>query len=151
MVSPFFADTSALAKRYLVETGTNWVVGQIEPPTQNTVIISQLTMVEMRSLLARRVREKILTPEKSEAIKNDFLIHTEEEYLVVLLDTHVLTIASKLLDQHILRALDAIQLACALYAHDLLDEPITFLSADNNLLQAAAAEGFATDNPNSHP
>ena len=54
MVSAFFADTSALAKRYLVETGTNWVE-QIESPTQNTVIISQLTMVEMRSLLARRV------------------------------------------------------------------------------------------------
>lgn len=56
-----------------------------------------------------------------------------------------------LLDQHILRALDAIQLACAVYARDLLDEPMTVLSADNNLLLAAAAEGFGTDNPNNHP
>ena len=70
---------------------------------------------------------------------------------MVLLDTNILTIASKLLDQHILRALDAIQLACAIYARNLLDEPVTFLSADNNLLLAATAEGFATDNPNTHP
>jgi hypothetical protein len=26
-----------------------------------------------------------------------------------------------------------------------------FISADNNLLTAAAAEGFSVDNPNNHP
>ncbi len=29
--------------------------------------------------------------------------------------------------------------------------PLIFVSADNDLLIAAAAEGLATDNPNNHP
>lgn len=59
-MSAFFVDTSALAKRYLVETGSNWVLSWVEPPANNVIIISELTFVEMRSLLARCVRDKNL-------------------------------------------------------------------------------------------
>jgi predicted nucleic acid-binding protein len=50
-----------------------------------------------------------------------------------------------------LRALDAIQLASAVQAVQLLSVAVTFASADQNLLAAAAAEGFSTDDPNAHP
>ena len=62
--------------------------------------------------------------------------------------------ACDLLERHPLRAYDAVQLAAALEARRTLQAvgsaaPI-FLSADNRLLLAAQAEGFVTDNPNSH-
>ena len=84
-------------------------------------------------------------------MKADFLSHYSNEYLPVLLDTNILRAAAHLTDSHPLRALDAIQLASANHAVNLLGEPITFVSADKNLLTAAAAEGFATDNPLLHP
>ena len=62
--------------------------------------------------------------------------------------------AQALVTQHValgLRTLDAIQLACALRAQTTLQQPITFVSADVKLLNAAIAEGFATENPNNHP
>jgi len=59
------------------------------------------------------------------------------------------------LETHPLRAGDAIQLATAIYARNMLQNsqlpsPI-FLASDNNLLEAAIMEGFTTDNPNQHP
>jgi len=150
-VSTFFVDTSALAKRYLVETGSNWVLSWIEPPANNVIIISELTFVEMRSLLARRVRERILTLTDANLLRNDFLLHTQNEYLIVLVETNVLNQAARLVDQYTLRTLDAIQLASAIQAVNIVSHPMTFISGDKNLLAAAAAEGFITDNPNAHP
>lgn len=63
----------------------------------------------------------------------------------------MLTIAGNLVDRYPLRALDAVQLACAVYASSLLKEAITFVSADKNLLSAASSEGFGIDNPITYP
>lgn len=150
-MSTFFVDTSALAKRYLVETGSNWVVSWIEPPANNVIIMSELAFVEMRSLLARRVRDGVLTPSDANALRNDFLLHGNNEYLIVLVETNVLNQAARLVDQYPLRTLDAIQLASAIQAVNVLALPMTFISGDKNLLAAAAGEGFGIDDPNAHP
>jgi hypothetical protein len=59
-----------------------------------------------------------------------------------------------LLERHPLRASDAIHLATALTSNQLLsngDLPaLTFLCADDRLLDAAMAEGLGVDNPNHH-
>jgi hypothetical protein len=62
--------------------------------------------------------------------------------------------AKDLLEQHPLRAYDAIQLASALESHDRLvaanQQPIVFIAADQRLLEVAATVGLAVDNPNEH-
>jgi predicted nucleic acid-binding protein len=67
----------------------------------------------------------------------------------------VIECAGQLLDRHSLRAYDAVQLASALVASRALADaalPLpVFLSADNDLLVIAQAEGLPTDNPNLHP
>jgi hypothetical protein len=151
VVSTFFVDTSALAKRYLTEIGTDWALSWIEPHASNVILISELALVEMRSLLQRRMREGSLTSDNAARLKGDFRIHAQREYLVVLLETSLLNMAEHLIDQHSLRTLDAMQLACALHSRAILDETITFVSADKNLLKAAAAEGFPIENPTDHP
>ena len=64
----------------------------------------------------------------------------------------VLDRARRVLEQHPLRAYDAVQLASGLVANDVLlaaaIPPLTFLSADTRLLNAAALEGLTTDDPN---
>ena len=63
--------------------------------------------------------------------------------------------ARDLIEHHPLRAYDAVQLASGLMANDALlgagVPALTFLSADTRLLNAAAAEGLGTDNPNVYP
>ncbi len=150
-MSSFFVDTSALAKRYLAEVGSMWTLSWIEPAAGNVTFVSELAVVEMRSLLERRVREKALALAGAAVLKADFLLHYSKQYLPVLLDTNIIQAAGRLTDTHPLRALDAIQIASALHAVNLLGEPMTFVSADKNLLTAASAEGFTTDNPLMHP
>ena len=150
-MTTFFVDTSAVAKRYLTEVGSAWVQTWIEPNAGHVILISDLTSVEMFSLLARKRRENALSETDLAAAQTDFLFHVEAEYLSVLLDIPVLIQARALVNRHPLRALDSIQLAAAKHASTLLNEPMTFVSADNNLLTAARIEGFATDNPLLHP
>jgi predicted nucleic acid-binding protein len=62
--------------------------------------------------------------------------------------------AGALLERHPLRSYDAIHLATALAAQQSFQQrgltPLTFLSADDRLNEAASAEGLAVDNPNRH-
>ena len=150
-MSTFFVDTSALGRRYLSEIGSAWVLGWIEPPFGNIAVIAELTTVEMLAVFARRQRDKMLTPTETASLTNDFLFHSDEEYLVVSIDRPIILTARDLVKKYPLRTLDAIQLACALDAVAMLNEPITFISGDNVLLAAAGAEGFSTDNPYAHP
>jgi len=150
-LTTFFVDTSALGRRYLTEIGTAWVRSWIEPSVGHIIVVSELTLVEMFSALARRQRERSIAPADAAAAQANVLLHFEKQYLPVPLDTLVLSQARGLVGRYVLRSLDAIQLACALQAMAILSEPMLFISADNNLLTVAAGEGFTTDNPLAHP
>jgi uncharacterized protein len=152
MVTNFFVDTSALAKRYVSEVGSAWVIGWIEPAAGNIIVVSELLFVEMYSVLARLTKTGAFSSvSQIQRLRNDFAIHYRDDYLVVPLDTSVLHLAAHLTDTYTLRTLDSIQLAAAIQANKLLGVPLTFISGDTNLLTAAASEGFITDNPYLHP
>jgi predicted nucleic acid-binding protein len=150
-LSLLFFDTSALAKRYLVETGTAWIVGVSQPAAGNVIIIADLATVEMASLLARRVREGTLAAGDARILLTSCLRHAEREYLSVPQDNHVLVQARTLVDRYPLRTLDAIHLASAQRSGAILNEATSFVSSDRNLLAAATAEGMSTDDPLAHP
>jgi predicted nucleic acid-binding protein len=147
----FFADTSAFAKRYLVEVGTQWVLSWILPSHNNVIIISELGLVEMTSLLARNRRSGNLNQTKMGLLRINFLYHARDEYLVIAVDNYILQQARLLVDKYPLRTLDAIQLACAIRANHITNTSMTFVTADNNLYNAAVGEGFTVDNPIQHP
>jgi uncharacterized protein len=150
-MSNYYIDTSALAKRYLSEIGSNWITTLVDPTAGNVIVICDLTPVEFFSTVARRQREGTVTPSNALILQTRFLADVEREYLSVPLESMVLSRARDLLTRHPLRSLDSVQLASAIEAVNILSEPMTFISADNNLLSAAALEGFGTDNPNNHP
>lgn len=150
-MSVFFVDTSALAKRYISEKGSNWVKSWIVPAMGHDIIIAHLTLVEMVSILARRQRDGLLTKTIAHTIQTQFMLHAAHQYQVIQMNRHTRQIAQQLLIKYPLRTLDAIQLACTLYTHQLISQSITFVSGDKKLLTIAAQEGFTTEDPNTHP
>lgn len=147
----YFMDTSAIGKRYMTETGSTWVSGLVAPTAAHVIVLSQLAIVEISSAIARKQRLAQISASDAAQRRIDFLSDAEMSYLTVPLDVTLLQRASGLTAKHPLRSLDAIQLASAIEASAILGEPMSFISADNNLLAVAAAEGFTTDNPLAHP
>ena len=127
-----YIDTSALAKWYLSESGSDefeaWIHG-IQKPT-----ISSLSMAEMRCLLARRRRLRILDREEESSTYALFMQDVAERHLTVepVNDTDVRA-AVHLIDRieaHPLRPLDAIHLSiCTAREMDLLATADTMMAA----------------------
>jgi predicted nucleic acid-binding protein len=150
----YFADTSTVAKRYIPETGTTWVLSWIAPKNGAITIIAQIALVEMFSMLERRYSNHQLTRPKVVKVQNYFLSHAKREYIVTPIDNDLIEDARQLVIKHAshgLRAMDAIQLASALRATNILGETLTFVTADAKLFNSAHAEGFSVDNPETHP
>jgi len=55
-VRAFYFDSSALVKRYLTEMGSAWVIALTTPPAGHTLIIVEITRVEVAAALAARHR-----------------------------------------------------------------------------------------------
>jgi uncharacterized protein len=146
-----FADTSALVKRYVIALGSGWVRGWASSTSSTSVVISSLTIVETVAALARRQRQGLLSASTFVHLRDNFLLHVDHEYVLVSLEHGTLVNAADLAVQHALRSLDAIQLACALEYRRTTGTLPTFVSADRNLLAAAAAEGFPVEDPNAYP
>lgn len=102
-------------------------------------------------MLMRRERSGSLTRVRRIRAQNNFLLHAQNQYLVIDLDDKVLEEARNLLVKHQLRSLDALHLASAVFAQRILGVQLIFISADAKLLPAATAEGFSVDDPNLHP
>jgi predicted nucleic acid-binding protein len=150
-LSVYFADTSALAKRYVPEVGSAWVQNWTDPASGHITLISALSTVEFVALLARRQREGNVSVTDFNRLRLDFLFHVRRQYRVIALRQDVLGRAQLLVTKHPLRTLDALHLASAQVAANVIGTFPIFVTADQRLLAVAAAEGFPTDDPNAHP
>jgi predicted nucleic acid-binding protein len=150
----YYFDTSALAKRYVVEVGSSWVQAVVAQQSGQMIYTSVLTQPELVSALQRRVREGALEAHQAQHLAQQVLEHMTQSYALVAITPPVITQACALLHRHPLRAYDALHLACALAVREAimrqqLSVPV-FVAADDALLAAAAAEGFPVDNPLQH-
>src|SRR5205823_8639603 len=100
----YFLDTSALVKRYVAEIGSDWVIGQCQPGTDNTIIISQATLVEAVTAFCRKAREENLSQRitEDERDRNIMLFrrHARRQYTVVQVTSAVYTQAGDLCRIH---------------------------------------------------
>jgi predicted nucleic acid-binding protein len=149
----YFVDTSALAKRYTNEVGSKWVRSWITPSAENSIIISELTIVEMFTLFARREHNGDISPSSVHRLRRIFLAHVRENYFVVPLTSDVLYLSRVLVSHYMayrLRTLDAIQLACAVEVRKVLEQDLIFVAADDRLRNVAYADSFKVDDPRLH-
>jgi len=154
MAAHFF-DSSSLVKRYAKEVGTTWVFSLVRPSAGNRLYLARITGAEIVTALTRKQR----TGEISPAEMNKAIRRFEREYLnkFVLIEVTPVVVQSamNLAKNYPLRGYDAVQLAAALSANQIRQNAgassLTFISADNNLNNAAVSEGLTVDNPNNHP
>jgi predicted nucleic acid-binding protein len=147
-LAAYFLDTSALAKLYIREAGTDRMVALASRADEPQLIILSLSRVELRSAIRRRVRSRELTQRNAETALAHFGEHMGTVFLVQPLTEAVLERALTLIDNQGLRAYDAIQLAACLTLTVTAAEAFaTFVCADHQLLDAARAEGLTVLNP----
>ena len=150
----YFCDSSALAKRYVAETGSSWLRATINPQGGNYVFIARITFVEVISAISRKRRGKNISATDAATAKKQLQTDYSAEFINVEISETLILEAARLAEKHALRGYDAVQLAAALEtqakraARSL--PPLTLLSADTDLNDAAIAEGLTVDNPNNH-
>jgi predicted nucleic acid-binding protein len=69
----YYFDTSALAKRYVVEVGSAWVQTIVAQQSGQTIYTSVLTQPELVSALRRRVREGLLEAPEAQRLAQHVL------------------------------------------------------------------------------
>ncbi len=151
----YFFDSSALIKRYIAEQGTAWIRSISFSGAGNSIVVAQITQVEVFSGVSRRKREGVIPPRTAQAIRLLLDRHMKREYLIIEVTALLIQRAEDLLGKYPLRAYDSVQLASALIANSRLTSAgltsMAFLSADTGLLTAATSEGLTVDDPNDHP
>ncbi len=149
-MAAYFVDSSALAKLYHPEIGTP-AMDLIVAPEASRLWISRLTMLEIRSVFAIKVRTRFISREDAEGTVRRFLADVlARRFAVLPVLEPEFALADALLKKYAfdrrLRALDAVQIAAALRlrTHRPIDY---FVAADKVLCEIAALGGFAILNP----
>lgn len=131
-----YIDTSALAKWYLNEPGSEAFVSFLQG--LDSAVISSLTGTEMRSLLSRRRRMGDLTAELESVLFAAFAEDIERGWLqMVPVDDARYAEASNLMarhPEHALRTLDALHLVQAVHA------AVSLLATADGVVAGAATE-----------
>jgi uncharacterized protein len=150
-----FFDSSGLVKRYIVESGTAWVINQLRPSASNDIFIANITGIEVASSIARRVKGKSISQKFADKALRRFRRDFDKRFIVIDLTPKIIEEGILLAGKYGLRGYDTAQLAVGLNVRNRLARSgihnFTFISADNDLNSAAQTEGLAVDNPNHHP
>jgi len=146
-VSLYFLEATAFAKLFVQEPGTAALIRLMETVEDNRKLISAGTPLEVYAAIRRRERAgDISATDASAALE---ILRLEAARMVQQpLNPAVLESARQLLDRTRLRWPAAIQLGSALVARDMFQgTAITFVSASQELLEAAHTEGLETMDP----
>ncbi len=151
----FFFDSSALVKRFAREQGTSFVLNLLRPSANNRLYSARITEVEGCSALVRRQKANTITASQATKGLRRLRHDLQRRFTQVAITEQVIVEASRLAETYALRGYDAVQLAAAVKAND---ERISnglsrlmIVSADTELNDAAIAEGFNVEDPNTHP
>ncbi len=146
----YFLDTSALAKLYRKEAGSDFIDRiLIEPASQH--IISRLAIVEIESAFALKARigeidqQAVLIARR----RLDADLGRRRLLIAAVNDEHFRNARQLLIKYGVteaLRTLDALQLSVSL-ALKLAGLVTVFVAADQTLCRVAALEGFTVANP----
>lgn len=131
-----FFDSSAFAKRYVEEPGSEAVDALCMGATE--LALSVVCIPEILSALNRRVRERNLSARQYRTAK-EALFEDIRDAVIVTLTPDVLSTCTTILEASPVRAMAALHVACALrWGADV------FVSADERQVAAAKKAGLRT-------
>lgn len=153
-MTTYYVDSSALVKRYVNETGSDWIQALCIPAAGHTLALAHIGLVELAAALAMKVRQGTLDTTMRDALLRDVQHDAAAQYWLIDIDQAIVVRAMVLTHDYKLRGYDAVHLASALFLRDTLQghglsAPVV-LTADLELLDAAQAEGLLTEDPNQH-
>ena len=129
-----FLDTSAFAKRYVAERGSDKVMALCLQA--DSLVVSVICLPELVSTLSRLVREKKLAKADYRKLKGEVMADLADIDICQITQDVLVSVVS-LMEAYPLRAMDALHLACALTVR-----PDFFVSADRQQLSAARKAGL---------
>ena len=130
-------DSSSFAKRYVQEVGSDKLDHFLQNASELAFCV--ILIPEIVSGLNRLLREKVFTIADYRTIKKQ-LLEDIKDVTVLQITPSVVSRSLKLLERHVLRAMDALHVACALeWKADL------FLTADRRQFSAAKKTGLRTE------
>ena len=153
-MTTYYADSSAIVKRYVAETGTSWIRDLCDPAAGHVIALAHIGLVEIAAALAMKTRQGLLPAPIRDGLLRDLQRDGRDQYWLIDVDQETVVRAIELTRRQKLRGYDAVHLACAIFLQETLlrhDLPAPVLiSADLELLAAAQSEGLAVENPNTH-
>ena len=146
----YFLDTSALAKLYRKEVGSDFV-DRVFSESGSQYVISLLTIVELESVFALKARTGEIDQQAVTIARRRLEADLgRSRLLVAAVNEDHFRRAKQLLVKHgaieALRTLDALQLSVAL-GLKRAGLATVFVAADQQLCRVATLEGFAVANP----
>lgn len=146
----YYLDTSALAKYYRREPGSDFVE-RLFADVSAQRLISRLAMVEIESAFASKVRTGEIDQEGARLARRRLESDLgRRNILMAAVDDRHFEIARRLLLKHgidrSLRTLDGLQLSVAIALRRAGFAPI-FIASDQRLCDVAVLEGFSVTNP----
>jgi predicted nucleic acid-binding protein len=134
-----YLDTSALIKRYVNETGSPEVREWIRSADDKATVL--VTRAEISAAINRLLRIKHLSQEDYANVLEEFRADWRDYHRLPVTEPLVAR-ADALACGHNLRGYDAIHLAAALIWQELLGLPVTVVTYDKELAEAARASGM---------
>jgi len=146
-VSCYFLESTAFAKLFVQEPGTDALIRLMESVEDNRKLIAACAPLEVYAAIRRRERAGDISPVDAAAVFE--ILRIEAARMVQEpLNPAVLESARQLLDRTKLRWTDALQLGAALVAREMFrGTEIIFVSVSPQLLETARAEGFQVLDP----
>ena len=132
-----FCDSSALAKRYIYEQGSESMDDLLQKASQ--LALCTILVPEIISGLNRRLREQIVSLREYRTIKRK-LLEDVHDAIVLQITPAVISRSVQLLETNNLRAMDALHVACALEW-----QAECFATSDKRQLLAARNAGLLTE------
>ncbi|MBP7654903.1 type II toxin-antitoxin system VapC family toxin [Candidatus Dependentiae bacterium] len=129
-----FFDTSAIAKRYIYEKGSEDIEKLLYAADE--VCISMIAISEIFSALNRLIREKKILRDQYNSIKKAIYVDVSE-FSICNITPEIIESSIFFLEKSPLKAMDSIQLACAFKMN--ID---TFISSDRKQIEAAKDIGL---------
>jgi uncharacterized protein len=146
-VSCYFLESTAFAKLFVQEPGTEALIRLMEAVEDNRKLIAASAPLEVYAAIRRRERAGGISPVDAMAALE--ILRMEAARMVQEpLNPAVLEAARQLIDRTQLRWPDALQLGAAIVAREMFQgTEIIFVSASQHLIEAAKAEGFNVLDP----
>ena len=129
-------DSSSLAKRYVQEFGSEKLDQLLQKASELALCI--ILVPEVISALNRRIRESALDHRSYRAVKKQ-LLNDVRDAVILQITPSIISHSVKLLENNVLRAMDALHVACALeWKADL------FVTSDRRQFITAQNAGLRT-------